>query len=266
MKVERSEGKYKRGGYEMDLGIKDQVVIVTGGGSGIGRQTCLTLAREGAHVAVVDINMVGAQKVAEEVRALGVRALPLEVDVRKSDQTEAMVQSTLSELGRIDALDNVAGLAMPGWFQNSTKENWDTEISVCLYGVMNCCKSVINPMMEQKRGKIVNIASDAGKAGEKLMVSYSAAKGGIISFTRSLAKEMGMYRINVNGVCPGTTKHTGMSALIDEELEKKWVKAYPLRRLGEPQDIANMIVFLSSGAADWITGQVISVNGGYFMG
>ena len=121
-------------------------------------------------------------------------------------------------------------------------------------------------MMEQKHGKIVNVASDAGKAGEMFMVSYSAAKGGIISFTRSLAREMGMYGINVNGVCPGTTKHTGMTALLNEEIEKKWVKAYPLKRLGEPQDIATMIVFLSSRAADWITGQVISVNGGYFMG
>lgn len=250
----------------MDLGIKDHVAIVTGGGAGIGAQTCRTLAGEGVNVAVVDINLENAEKIAEEVRASGVKAIALEVDVSQLDQTEEMVKKTLSEFGRIDILNNVAGVALPGFFQNSTKEQWDMEINICLYGVMNCCKSIFNAMAEQNSGKIVNVASDAGKAGERIMVSYSAAKAGIMGFTRSLAKEMGRYWVNVNAVCPGTTKNTGMTALMDEELEKKWVKTYALRRLGDVQDTANMIVFLSSNAADWITGQAISVNGGYFMG
>ncbi len=250
----------------MDLGIKDHVAIVTGGGAGIGAQTCRTLAKEGVHLSVVDINSEDAEKIAEEVRSYGVKAIAQTVDVSQLEQTEEMVQKTLSEFGKIDIMNNVAGVALPGFFQNSKKEQWEMEINVCLYGVMNCCKSVINPMMAQNSGKIVNVASDAGKAGEKIMVSYSAAKAGIMGFTRSLAKEMGRYWININAVCPGTTKNTGMTVLLDDELEKKWVKTYALRRLGNVQDAANMIVFLSSTAADWITGQSISVNGGYFMG
>jgi len=251
---------------KMDLGIKDHVAIVTGGGGGIGEETCLTLAREGAHVAVVDLNLENAQKAADKVKASGVRSMAIQVDVSQPDQAEKMVEKTLSEFGKIDILNNVAGVAMPRFFKDSDKELWEIEINACLYGVMNCCKSVINPMMEQNHGKIVNVSSDSGKAGEKIMVSYSAAKAGILGFTRSLAKEMGRYWINVNAVCPGTTKGTAMTALINEEVEQKWLKAYALRRLGNPQDTANMIAFLSSNAADWITGQAISVNGGYFMG
>jgi NAD(P)-dependent dehydrogenase (short-subunit alcohol dehydrogenase family) len=250
----------------MDLGIKDHIAIVTGGGAGIGAQTCLTLAKEGVHISVADINIEKAEKIAQEVKSFGVKAIALQVDVSRLDQTEEMVAKTLREFGRVDILNNIAGVALPGLFQNSTKENWEKEINACLYGVMNCCKSTINPMMAQNSGKIVNVASDAGKAGEKIMVSYSAAKAGIMGFTRSLAKEMGRYWINVNAVCPGTTKNTGMTALMNEELEQKWVKSYALRRLGDVKDAANMIVFLSSKAADWITGQSISVNGGYFMG
>ena len=250
----------------MDLGIQDHVAIVTGGGSGIGKETCLILAREGAHVAVVDLDLQKAEETANAVEKQGVRAMPLQVDVAKLEQTEVMVQRTLEEFGRIDILNNVAGRNIMTSFHKSEKKDWDEEINVCLYGVMNCCKSVITPMMEQKYGKIVNVASDAGKAGEKLMAPYSAAKAGIMGFTKSLAKEMGRYWININAVCPGTTKGTGMTPVLDEETEKKWLKAYTLRRLGKPSDAANMIVFLSSKPADWITGQSISVNGGYYMG
>lgn len=250
----------------MDLGIKDHVAIVTGGGAGIGAQTCRTFAAEGVSVAVVDIKLGNAEKIAEEIRVSGVKAMALEVDVSRQDQTDEMVKKTLSEFGRIDILNNVAGLLLPEAFQDSTKEQWEKEINTCLYGVMNCCKSVFNIMAEQNSGKIVNVASDAGKAGEKNMASYSAAKAGIMGFTKSLAKEMGRYWVNVNAVCPGTTKNTGMTPVLDEETEKKWLKTYVIRRFGDVRDIANMIVFLSSRAADWITGQAISVNGGYFMG
>ena len=250
----------------MDLELKDKVAIVTGGGGGIGAQTCLTLAREGVDVAVVDLNLENARKTADEVKSTGVKAIALQIDVSQPEQTEQMVQQTLSEFGKIDILNNVAGLAMPRYFKDSNKEIWEMGINACLYGVMNCCKAVLETMMEQNHGKIVNVSSDSGKAGEKIMVSYSAAKAGIMGFTKSLAKELGRNWVNVNAVCPGTTKGTGMTALIDEELEQKWVKQYALRRLGKPEDTANMIVFLSSKAADWITGQAISVNGGYFMG
>jgi NADP-dependent 3-hydroxy acid dehydrogenase YdfG len=153
----------------MDLGIKDHVAIVTGGGAGIGAQTCRTLAGEGVNVAVADLNLENAEKIAEEARATGVKAIALEVDVSQQDQTETMVSKTLSEFGKIDILNNVAGVALPGFFQNSTKEQWETEINICLYGVMNCCKSIFDTMSKQNSGKIVNVASDAGKAGESLL-------------------------------------------------------------------------------------------------
>ena len=250
----------------MDLGITDHVAIVTGGGAGIGARTCVALAREGANLVVVDLDIEKAQTIVEEVRTYGVRAIALEVDVSDLGQTQAMVEKTLSEFGKIDILNNLAGMARPGLFKDSKKESWELEIDACLYGVMNCCKSVIDPMMECKYGRIVNVASDAGKAGEKLMVSYSAAKAGIMGFTRSLAREMGRYWINVNAVCPGMTKGTGMTAMMNDELEKIFLKNYPLRRLGRPEDTTNAVAFLSSRAADWITGQAISVNGGFYMG
>jgi NAD(P)-dependent dehydrogenase (short-subunit alcohol dehydrogenase family) len=250
----------------MDLGIKDQVAIVTGGGGGIGAETCRILADEGAHVAVVDVRLDNAKEIADQVRSRGVRAAAMEIDITSPEQTQEMVARTISELGRVDILNNLAGLAFPGLFENSKPEQWEKEIHVCLLGVMNSSKAAIKPMMEQKHGKIVNVASDAGKAGEKLMVSYSAAKAGILGFTRSLAKEMGRHWINVNAVCPGTTIGTGMTEFLNEELQQRWVKSYALRRLGEPKDTARMVVFLSSNAAEWITGQAISVNGGYFMG
>jgi NAD(P)-dependent dehydrogenase (short-subunit alcohol dehydrogenase family) len=223
-------------------------------------------ADEGAHVAVVDIALEKAEEVAEEVRSRGSRAVAMQIDVTSLEQTEEMVAKTVSELGKPDILDNVAGVMIPSVFQTSTPDQWEKEINACLYGVMNCCRSAVQSMIEQGGGRIVNVASDAGKAGEKLMVSYSAAKAGIMGFTRSLAKELGRYWISVNAVCPGTTKGTGMTAILNEELEQKWVKTYALRRLGKPEDTARMIVFLSSNAAEWITGQAISVNGGYFMG
>jgi NAD(P)-dependent dehydrogenase (short-subunit alcohol dehydrogenase family) len=250
----------------MDLGIADHVAIVTGGGAGIGAHTCVAFAKEGVHLAVVDIDAGNAQKMAEEVKSHGVRAIALEVDVSKAEATRAMVEKTLGEFGKIDILANLAGVARPGLFQNSKEEHWEQEIDACLYGVMNCCKAVIEPMMERSYGKIVNVASDAGKAGEKIMVSYSAAKAGIMGFTRSLAREMGRYWINVNAVCPGMTKGTGMTAIMTDELEKRFVKNYALRRLGRPEDTTALITFLASKPADWITGQAISVNGGYYMG
>lgn len=251
----------------MDLGMKDQVAIVTGGGSGIGEQVCLMLAGEGVNVTVADLNLEKAEGVAETLRAAGVKAIALGTDVSDFEQTGEMVAKTLEEFGRVDILNNVAGLALPNFFANTTPDIWHKEVDVCLFGVMNTCKSVIGTMMEQNSGRIVNVASDAGKAGEKLQVSYSAAKAGILGFSRSLAMEMGRNWIGVNCVCPSFTKGTGMTSMVPEEMEKTIVKNYVLRRLGEPQDTAYMVTFLSSAkAAGWMTGQAVSVNGGYYMG
>lgn len=247
--------------------MKDQVAIVTGGGAGIGAETCRMLADEGVHVAVADLNLETAEQIAEEVRSRGVNAIAIDTDVSDIEQTDAMVEKTISDLGRVDILNNVAGLALPNLFANTRPDTWEKEINVCLYGVMNTCRSVMVPMMEQNSGRIVNVASDAGKTGEKFMVSYSAAKAGILGFSKSLAKELGRNWVGVNCVCPGTTMGTGMTAMINDELAQTMVKKYALRRLGQPEDAAHMITYLSSTkAAGWITGQAMSVNGGYFMG
>jgi 2-hydroxycyclohexanecarboxyl-CoA dehydrogenase len=151
-----------------------------------------------------------------------------------------------------------------GNFADSAPEAWKPEIDVCLFGVLHCCRAVLPIMAEQNQGRIVNIASDAARVGEKQMAVYAAAKGGIVAFSKSIAKDHGRHWINVNVVCPGTTK-TPMVSFLTPELEAKWVKSYTLRRLGQPEDIADAIVFLLSDRASWITGQTISVNGGYSM-
>ena len=181
----------------------------------------------------------------------------------------AMAQRVESELGPIQILvNNAAKLPVFLTFleeKNSgrTDEYWTKVVDVCYNGTVNCTAAVIEGMTERKYGKIVNMASDAGKVGEPRQAVYAGAKGAIIAFTKSIAKETGRYGVNVNAVCPSMTKTEAVNAMLSEEFEKKVVRAYPMRRLGEPRDIANLVVFLASDRASWITGQAISVNGGY---
>jgi len=261
----------------MDLGLKGKVAIVTGAAQGIGRAIALTMAQEGAKVVVSDLDEEKGKAVAEEIKTLGGEALLVKTDVSKLEDAQEMVKATLDRFGRIDILVNNAGVWVIKFFRDTTKEDWDKEIAVCYYGVLNCSKAVLEPMIEQKGGKIISISSDAGRVGEPNQPVYSGAKAGIIGFSRALAKDVARYGILVNVVCPSMTKTESM-----EEMERslqgnpdawkayqdwmdKIVRLYPLRKLGTPQDVANMVVFLVSERANHVTGQTISVNGGYCM-
>ncbi|MDP3939087.1 MAG: SDR family oxidoreductase [Deltaproteobacteria bacterium] len=245
----------------MDLLLKDRVVLVTGGASGIGKATAALLTKEGSRVVVIDREASAAEAAARET---GGDATGVGLDVTRFDDVRAAIGDIHGRFGRIDGLVNAAGVLAGGRFVETEPASWKREIDVCLYGVLNCCHATLPIMASQNGGQIVNIASDAAKVGEGQMASYAAAKGAVVAFSKSIAKEHGRNAINVNVVCPGTTK-TAMTAFLTPEMEAKWIRSYPLRRLGEPLDIANMIVFLLSGRASWITGQAISVNGGYSM-
>ncbi len=267
----------------MDFDLKGKVAIITGSGEGIGRMTVLTLAGEGANVAVNDIDLARAEKTAGEAKALGVKALAIKAAVDSPEEVNAMIKKVIEELGQIDILINNAGRGVnweagrtPRPFAETEKEDWDYTINLCLYGVLNCTRAVLPGMIERKYGKIVNMISDAGRIGEPFMAAYSAAKGGIVAFQKALAKEVGRYNINVNGVSAGATlterairSSEAMKAKLGEEAFQKrreeMLKVYPMRRLGEPEDLARMCVFLSSDVSKHITGQTISVSGGFSM-
>lgn len=246
------------------MNIKDQVAIVTGGATGIGRQTALRLAREGTKVVIADINIDGANKVAEEIKALGQEVIALKVDITSLDEANQMAKATLDKFGQIDILGNIAGGAIPGKigpFSQSVKEVWDRIIGLNLYGTFTCTRAVINHMIERRSGKIVNIASVAGIVGQTNTADYAAAKGGIIAFTKSLAKEVAQYGINVNCVSPAVTGTERVLSMPEEFLQKQ-IKMIHLGRYGKPEEIANVIVFLASDEAGFVTGANYVVDGG----
>ncbi len=261
----------------MDLKLKQRVALITGSGQGIGRAIALALAAEGVRIAVNDVNAEGIGETAALVRQAGVAALAAPCDITDLAALREMVRKVEAEFGRIDILvNNAAVLLAHEPFLETRPEDCDKEIKVTLYGTMNCARAVLPGMVERKFGKMINIVTDAARVGQERQCNYSAAKGGVISFTRSIAREVGRYNINVNAISPGATNspmRLGMlrelTAKIGEEKaaerEEKVRRAYALRRIGEPEDIANTAVFLASEAARHITGQILSVNGGFAM-
>lgn len=261
----------------MDLGIKDRVAVVTGAGRGIGRQICLTLGQEGAKVAVNDVFQERADAVAEEIRRAGGQALGVVADVTDLEAVTAMVSRIADEWGAVDILVNNAGLpvsegsqdaAAGPFFSRSDRAQWDRTMGLITYGALNCSRAVIEGMSERCWGRIISIISDAGRVGEPRLVAYSLAKAGVVGFSKALAKEMGRYCVTVNCVSPGTTETDATAEWIQEQGERI-MRQYPLakglNRLGQPADIADAVAFLASQRAEWITGQVLSVNGGYSM-
>jgi 2-hydroxycyclohexanecarboxyl-CoA dehydrogenase len=247
----------------MDLGLRDQVAVVTGAGSGIGQAIAGSLASEGARVVATDVQGDTAMATATALQSQGGTALGLALDVTDYAQAHAMVQQVLQQFGRIDVLVNCAGAWRVNLFVDSQPADWAFEVNVCFMGVVHCTRAVLDPMIAQQRGKIVNIASDAGRIGEVRQAVYSGAKAAVIGFSKAVAKEVGRYNIHVNCVCPGFTKTPATADRLTPELEERIVRLYPLRKLGVPADIAKVVTFLASDGASHVTGQTISVSGGY---
>jgi NAD(P)-dependent dehydrogenase (short-subunit alcohol dehydrogenase family) len=246
----------------MDLGLKDRVAIITGGASGLGRETAHYLIGEGASVVIADLNEANVDLVVSELRAKGGKAEGITVDVRNFEDNERMVDLAQEKFGGVDLLVASAGVSDGRFFIETQPADWDRMLDINVRGVMNSNRAVLPLMTEQRRGAIVNIASEAGKFGEKRMTVYAATKGAVMGFTKALAVEMGRFDVRVNAVCPGITM-TPMTAGYSEEMVQRMTRAYPLGRLGRPDDIAAMITFLLSDQAGWVTGQAISVSGGW---
>ncbi len=250
--------------------FEHKVAIVTGGGGGIGGATCQRLAREGAHVAVLDRNLEAAEATAKAIRAEGGSAKAFACDITQREQVDAAVKSVVGEWGSIDVLVNNAGwdIFMP--FTKTQPEHWDRLIAINLTGALHMHHAVLPVMVEHKSGRIVNIASDAARVGSSGEAVYAACKGGLVALSKTLAREHARHQITVNVVCPGPTN----TALFDdykqgagnpEKLEEAFRRSIPLGRIGQPTDLPGAIAFFASDDAAFITGQVLSVSGGLTM-
>jgi len=244
--------------------LKDKVAIVTGAGQGIGRGIALSLAKEGAKVVVADITDKRFE-VVKEIEALGSQALAVKCDVSNRSDVEGMVKEALNKFGRVDILVNNAGIYPFKPFADMTEQDWDRVLDINLKGVFYCVKAVLPKMIEQKYGKIVSLSSIAGSVvGFSGLVHYSASKAAIAGLTKSLALEVAPHGINVNAIAPGPIDTPGTKAP-DVTITEQTIKMISVGRMGLPQDIANLVVFLASDKSSFITGQCIVSDGGYTL-
>ena len=260
--------------------LDGQVAIITGAGSGLGRAIALRLSREGAAIAATDLNAEAAGKLISEVKVQGRSGLSIQMDVSAEKDVERTVKQTLETFSRIDILVNNAGAGSAGLIINHSEEDWDKAMRVNLKGTFLCSRVVAKEMIPRKKGRIINISSIGGKSGEELIGAYCASKFGVIGRTQVMAKELGRYQITVNAVCPGyiwTPMWESLGQWLKENIptlaplspkqvfERRVKSVTPLRRPQEPEDIANLVVFLASEEARNITGQAINVDGGALM-
>jgi len=251
------------------MNLQDKVAIITGSGGGIGRGIALKFGSLGAKVVVADLKWGGAQETVSLLEKTGAKGLALSTDITDQAQVQDMVKTTLSTFGKLDILVNNAGWDIVEPFTKNKPDLWDKVIAINLKGPIYCTRAVLDHFMEKKYGKIVNISSDAGRVGSSGEAVYSACKGGIIAFTKTIAREMARYQINVNCVCPGPTDTPLLAEITKGETGAKIIdamtKAVPFRRLAKPEDIAGAVAFLASDDAGFVTGQTLSVSGGLTM-
>jgi len=244
--------------------LKDKVALITGGARGIGRAIALMFAKEGADIVIADVNQEEAEKTAQEIEALGRRSLALVMDVTDFTKVEEALNKILDKFTKVDILVNNAGITKDNLMLRMSDADWDAVIKVNLKGTFNCSKAVSRPMIKQRQGRIINIASIIGIIGNPGQANYSASKAGIIALTKTAAKELASRNINVNAVAPGFIQ-TEMTAKLPEDVRQRMKEAIPMNKLGSPDDVASVCLFLASQESSYITGQTIIVDGGMVM-
>ncbi|HET6471930.1 MAG TPA: SDR family NAD(P)-dependent oxidoreductase [Pseudomonadales bacterium] len=242
--------------------LEGKTALITGAGAGIGRDSALAFAREGAAVAVVDVRLPRAEQTAELVRAEGGRARAFECDVRFLDQAEKTIAAVLAEFGRIDAVFNDAGTTRPGDVVSVSLEDWEMVLDVNLRGTFNISRAALPHMLERGSGAIINMGSVDGLTGDRNMAAYNAAKAAVVNLSRSMAVDFGPRGIRTNVICPGVVGSPAILKTFSDEMRARMDRATPLRRIGRPSDIANVAVFLASDDSAYVNGAAIVADGG----
>ncbi|HEY6586194.1 MAG TPA: 3-oxoacyl-ACP reductase FabG [Candidatus Methanoperedens sp.] len=244
--------------------LENKVVIITGSGSGIGRETAILFGKEGAKVVVADVNEKAGQETAELIRKNGSDAFFAKLDVSDREQSKEVVKDTLERYGKIDILINNAGIIQDALISKMTEDQWDKVITIDLKGPFNCIQAVVEAMTNHGTGEIINVSSIVGLYGNIGQSNYSAAKAGLIGLTKTLAKELGRKGIRVNAVAPGFI-YTPMTATVPEKILDMMKEKTPVKRLGRPDDIAYALLYLASDEANFVNGAVLSVDGGLLL-
>ena len=246
------------------MNLSGKIALVTGAAQGIGRDIALSLAADGADVAICDVNLDAAQKTASDIEATGRKSLAIKTNVAASPEVTAMIDQVIEKFGRIDILVNNAGITRDGLILRMKDEDWDLVMSINLKGAFLCTKTALKYMTKQRSGTIINIASIVGAMGNAGQANYVASKAGLIGLTKTIAREYANRNVTANAVAPGFID-TAMTQALTEQVRADLAKQIPLGRLGSSEDVANAVRFLASPAASYITGQVIHVNGGMYM-
>ncbi|MEE8327132.1 MAG: 3-oxoacyl-ACP reductase FabG [candidate division NC10 bacterium] len=244
--------------------LQGKVAVVTGGSRGIGRAVATVLAREGAVITLCARDRVLLEKVAAELESLGAQALAVQADVTRASEVEQMIGACVERFGQVDILVNNAGITRDNLLLRMKDEEWDAVLSVNLKGVFQCTRAVLRPMIKQRSGRIINLTSVVAVMGNPGQTNYAAAKAGIIGFTKATAREVASRGITANAVAPGFIE-TDMTHALGPELQEQMRSQIPLGRFGRPEDVAELVAFLASDRAAYITGQVIHLNGGLWM-
>lgn len=244
--------------------LKNKVALITGGARGIGKSIALRLAEEGAKVLIADVNEEQAAKTAGEIKSNGGVAGSYKLNVTDSREVEKIIEGIIGEYGAIDILINNAGITRDSLFLRMKEEEWDQVIAVNLKGVFNCTKATLKNMIKARAGKIINISSVGGRIGNIGQANYSASKAGVIGFTKTIAREVASRGINVNAVAPGFID-TDMTKVLPDKIKEQVLDEIPFKKMGSVEDVANLVCFLATDEAKYITGQVINVDGGLAM-